>query len=440
MIKTPGVIEASKRFLERVMLRFQTESSQAPTTSQAPATTQAPTNINTRHFLAALLITHHPGNVLDILNDPEHVLVAAASLAVTGFYRILESALAGGLDSVDPEVAQAFPAQLLSYLEIFQTWRATDAPRLTRRIKRALVAIYAAEAQMQEGDAAVLQIMAQQIDRLRAKLRSHAGEEELARFDEERAAGTLDTGHDTSPDTRMGLSPGIVDSEQLTHEILLNPEFRLADPSETDEQRVFRAVSLAVTTSLPTPPDPPAWSQAFWNRIIGQLEASDFYGMVRVLEEIRTGLLELFPDEGGSIRAAIDVARVTGAATGAQSWQESVGLVSGVMDIIFRVQSPSRETARAEAWGVLSGAMRLAEASDQARLFSDALKFLLKCVNEMRIDEANERIERIKPVLLIEGVKYEQGKFQDKVDSGALTTERTKVRAPSPSPLCRLVL
>ena len=53
------------------------------------------------------------------------------------------------------------------------------------------------------------------------------------------------------------------------------------------------------------------------------------------------------------------------------------------------------------------------------------LEFLLDRVNVMRIDAANTRLRLIAPVIRDHGVDYERGKFQDKLNDGTLTLQRT---------------
>ena len=54
------------------------------------------------------------------------------------------------------------------------------------------------------------------------------------------------------------------------------------------------------------------------------------------------------------------------------------------------------------------------------------MEFLLDRVNALRIDAANARLRMISPVIRANGVDYERGKFQEKLDDGSLTLERTK--------------
>jgi hypothetical protein len=62
---------------------------------------------------------------------------------------------------------------------------------------------------------------------------------------------------------------------------------------------------------------------------------------------------------------------------------------------------------------------------ERPRVFCKSLEFMLDRVNAMRIDAANARLRLIAPVIKDHGVDYERGKFQEKVDDGSLTLERT---------------
>jgi hypothetical protein len=58
--------------------------------------------------------------------------------------------------------------------------------------------------------------------------------------------------------------------------------------------------------------------------------------------------------------------------------------------------------------------------------FYKAVAFLLERLNTMRIDAANARLRLIAPVIKDHGIDCERGKFQEKLNDGSLTTERTE--------------
>jgi len=70
--------------------------------------------------------------------------------------------------------------------------------------------------------------------------------------------------------------------------------------------------------------------------------------------------------------------------------------------------------------------MGAAVGEGKPRAFCKALEFLLDRVNAMRIDAANCRLCLVAPVIKDHGVDYERGKFQDKLNDGTLTLERTQ--------------
>ena len=130
------------------------------------------------------------------------------------------------------------------------------------------------------------------------------------------------------------------------------------------------------------------------------------------------------------IRTTLDMTRVTGRAeSGNCTWHESVHFVHTVMDVILRVQSVSIQMETAPVWKTFSESLQNASVEDQPCLFSTVLQFLLKCVNGLRIAEANKRLDPGRAVILHHGVAYEIGKFQDKLDAGVITVNRTKVCA-----------
>ena len=108
-------------------------------------------------------------------------------------------------------------------------------------------------------------------------------------------------------------------------------------------------------------------------------------------------------------------------------WSSCTSLIEGIVTVVQRVQAPKRDKETKEKWSDVKAGMVAVAKEEQPRAFCKALEFLLDRVNAMRIDAANARLRLIAPVIKDHGIDYERGKFQDKLNDGSLTLERTEV-------------
>ena len=86
--------------------------------------------------------------------------------------------------------------------------------------------------------------------------------------------------------------------------------------------------------------------------------------------------------------------------------------------------SARREETKAKFAPILD-ALSSSSSSDYAALLCKCLELMLECVNVLRIDAANARLGLMAAVIKDHGVDYERGKFNDKLQNGTLTLERT---------------
>jgi hypothetical protein len=210
----------------------------------SPPRALAPENVNVRVFLAGYMIAYRSTHVFENMGALEHALLDAATPLLTKFQEMCNVVREKKAFSAVPvELSRDFPTMLFDYLKRFKAWKVPDEAKLTCRIKHALVALYQAEEHLpaDEPEDSKLKIeFRTQIDRLRSKLQQIAGADALQKFDEERLSGAL-TGACPPPpggdgDGRgkggggaLGALPGRMTNEQLAHELLLDPEFQLAE-------------------------------------------------------------------------------------------------------------------------------------------------------------------------------------------------------------------
>ena len=116
------------------------------------------------------------------MGQREEALQADAKALLGTFEAILSSLR---VDAVPHALTQAFSEQLLVYLVGFKTWKASDEAKLVGRIKLALTALYAEEANDPLHFAASF---GAHVEGLRDKLQRIEGPEALAQFDAQRQA------------------------------------------------------------------------------------------------------------------------------------------------------------------------------------------------------------------------------------------------------------
>jgi hypothetical protein len=197
-------------------------------------------NPNTKRFLSAFMIVHHTPNVLNIMDQPAEALLASATAMLDTFEEILGGIRThGGLHNVDRELTALFPTQLEDYLLCFEEWRRIDLVRTIRRIKSNLHVLHQSKAQIPLDNTSVRGVLSEQIEHLLATLRKVAGQEHARLFEQELASGTAQT----DPIVEVVVAqPDMTSAEQLSHEILLNPQFRMDEQYESQEKKDFHQV------------------------------------------------------------------------------------------------------------------------------------------------------------------------------------------------------
>ena len=385
-----------------------------------PLTTQnglLPENVSVRVFLAGFMIVYRPTHVFESMGALEKALFDAAVPLFRAFGSVCASIRTSG--DVPHELTQDFQRLLFEYLKRFKAWKVPDEAKLTARIKHALIALYQAEAQLpldEPEDSPLRGEFRTQIERLRSKLLQISGEEAVRVFDANRRVNpqaALSGGGDAYASV-----PGRMTNEQLAHELLIDPTFQLDESGGLGvENPVFHRIRET-------------FHQAFWDSLVDdmQLETPAYTRVFRVLAEVRDGLKDLCGarDSVNRVSEVIDIDFIKQRVeSGAFDADAAFALLTSAAGIVRELQSPSRDQETSAKWAECV-AKRSEAGVSVGRWFCFGLEFLLGRVNAMRIDAANSRLRIIAPVIRDHGVEYERGKFQDKLDSGALTLERTR--------------
>ena len=376
-------------------------------------------SINVRVFLAAYMIVHYPREVFESMGPLERLLFQAAVALLESFERIL-----GALDQCDGAFASVpvtttdqFPRLLYDYLSHFRAWKSPDQARLVTRIKHALIALRDATGHLPSDgrdDDPLKVALADQTTRLRDKLRQIAGPETLAEFDVE-LADMLAAPSPATPPTGFDLT-----TEQLAHELLLDPCFQL-DPSDTGAggASVMRRIRES-------------FHRAFWNSLQDDLRTDppSYKRMLRVIAELRGGLLEVATiEDARAVAETLDMSFITAQVDlGVMEWTAIKQLVGAVVGLALRAQSPARQAETTAMWASVGGSMLAADPPNtaaQPAALCAGLEFLLERINAMRIDSANTRLRLMSPVIKSHGALYERERFKEKLASGSLSLTRT---------------
>lgn len=211
-------------------------------------------------------------------------------------------------------------------------------------------------------------------------------------------------------------------NEQLAHELLLDPAFRLDDEggncTESSTSTIIRQ----------------AFQTAFWDCLIADLSLTPpcYTRVVRVLGEIHDGIADLsnnlarkFPLTVSNI---INIPAIQQAVdSNSLEWADCTAMLKQLSEMLRRMQAPKRDKGHVQKWVSHYTSLRTADTDVGARprVFCNALQFILNYVNLIRIDAANTRLKLIAPVIYVHGVEYERAHFQRKIEAGTVDLTST---------------
>jgi len=401
-LKMGNVIKHSKMLLFRVVAMCVQLFGKVADSSNNVSVVQ----VHSRIFLASFMVSGRPNHVFESLGAMERELMEASNVMLHKFEGMIRALREHGIDAFRSHGAD-FQQVLLDYLVKFKTWKVPDEHKLLTRIKHALVALYQARAHVPDGDQ-LLQEFQAQIGRLQGKFREIGGDAAFEQFQQEVEARGLENMVAENAHLAPEALPRQLTNEQLAHELLLDDSFQLMDDG--------------MGCNMGTNKIRETFHRAFWMSLEDDMKcaAPTYVRAVRVLSEIKDGILDA---KGHAIASIIDLDELR---KPERAWghDEVCALVSSIYAVIRDVENSSRHGETAAMWANIEVSMR---ESPTPTALCMGLEFLLNRVNVMRIDAANARLRLIAPVVKDHGIEYERGKFADKIASGHLTTERTKV-------------
>ncbi|EKX51596.1 hypothetical protein GUITHDRAFT_102857 [Guillardia theta CCMP2712] len=402
---------------------------------------------NVRVLMAAFLVVNRPGSCFESIGHLEQQVQHAAADLVTTLRHIcssIESSRAQPLTQHDWSSWRPFLKQLNVYLARFKDWKVPDEHKLTERIKHALLALYRAESHLspdvQEYMPMKEEFRAQKA-KLRAKMLQIAGAQGLESFDEalrqqgftavdaepsEETASSSSQGAGSSSrpaelpssTNASGLSslPGRMTNEQLAHELLLDPAFKL---DEQGAGYLDNPVLSKVRESFKV---------AFWDSLVDDLRLTPpcYVRVLKVVGEVRDGMIDLSPSRSKELKEKIDTAYwQEQIESGALDWSSCVSLIEGMLGIAMEMQEPSRKQETQAGWKALEEELRAGTPEDQPTLFCKALEYVLGRVNVMRVDAANARLRNIAHVIQNHGIEYERAHMDKKIKANPAYLQRT---------------
>jgi len=442
-LRNKVVVKTAKACLERIHRICNLRNKVGPTPGQEPP------RVNVRVFLAIYMIASHPDKVFESLSDPLVQPLRDAASKFLDHFETICSAIRDhphkAYNELPLDLTQDFGVNLAEYYRAFQAWKGPDEIKLITRIKHALVALFQAYSHLPPDEPANSQLRLEfcaQVARLLVKLREVGGANAVAAFMENNPApdgivvdgstlptatgeagilaAALHAGASAAPGNNApaplfsanAAYPDRLSNEDLAHALLIDSSFTIGDHGTMSSR--YQEVRNR-------------FHRAFWDSLISELTLRPnpcFTRVMRVIEEIRSSLCDL----GGVWPMEVDTAQLqTRAVAGSMAWEDFVAVVRSILAAIRRAQSPARVDETNARWAVVCESLEAAADSDpdQPRAFCSALEFLLDCINIIRIDSANARLRLIAPVVAEHGIFYEVGKFDEKINAGSITLDRT---------------
>ncbi len=376
--------------------------------------------MNIRVLMTVVLIVNRPESCFEGIGELERKVQASARPVYDSLCQLLDQTQRLPLKDIPWAEHRPFLRQLRVYFDNFAEWKIPDEKKLTDRIRHALLALYRSESHLKgsENDYSNMkQEFKTQKLKLRAKLVQLAGQQGLEAFDKELQQQDFYTPSDDSSETLpedgngsavLSQLPGRMTNEQLAHELLLDPTFKL----DTQGAGYIDDGTLAKIRD--------SFKIAFWDSLVDDLRVQPpcYTRVLNVIGEVRDGIIDLAPSRKKELSEKIDVGFWKQQIDiGALDWPSCVGMIDGMVKICLQMQTGERNKETLEAWKLMEPTLRSTTPEEQPKAFCDALQYALDRVNAMRVDAANARLRNIAHVIQQHGIEYEQAHMDKKLKS-----------------------
>jgi len=408
------------------------------------------------------LIAYFQDNVFESFSDVERSLANVSVFLSNNFERIARCLIeTGSFSKVPVGLSIVFIPSLFKFFRCFKLWKVPDEVKLTKRIIRALIALEDAVVVQRRDDPDNIEGIKEatdQIDRLRGKMVQINGQKALDDYDEERRSDRALTSSQQSFTVCTGSSR--MTSEEIAHEVLLNPNTRLNDFAglSTEQDSVGEIVFKRTRQYhwdllhedlliLPVPR---------YTRVVraldaireGLVESVKFNAEMRQTQQSRIQVLVVTEEEVNSTLNIPVIKELLELSAATFEWESMMSLVASTVSLIRRLQFATRvaETDR------LYAELNLEEGSDSVelrpKLLVNAIEFLHGRIDTLRIDASNKRcvcfsfffssslssnslifpsISNVLTAIRVHGVGFEQEKFEKKLTDGSISLQNTEV-------------
>jgi hypothetical protein len=376
----------------------------------------------TRVFLSAHMLHLHVKEVFSSIGSVEMNVIRSVREMLSAFDELV-LAIQGSKSFFDKRVPSAelcrrFNACLAQYFADFKVWELADKKPVWSRMRSSLVPLYftyfycPGVGDHKGGDtpSSIRAKLHHQIIELRAKALENYGQAVLDEFDAELRAGMF--GLPPIPSTEqleaLEADPKFfllrsMDHVQMVHELYLDVNFR----TTTDGMKEL-PVHVYVTKD----------DSMHWNSIFCELLSFPviFTTLRHTLVELKNQLLSMMEDSRRRwVDESIDLSLVH---TG--GWSECVDAIRAIMRVIGRVQIPIRDKETSKGWEAFETTI------DTPETMVRALQFVRGCLKTTECDMHSVKMLLISRTLNDNGCMYIARKFQDMLNTGVMTMERTK--------------
>lgn len=357
---------------------------------------------NVNGFSHAYILAFHPERSFDAMDTVELKFSAEARSLITVFEDIINDILSGNRPA--ETLRNKFLQTIKQYTQMFVAWRLGDIPMFLNRTRRALLAAYRAAEELPDDMETRAQFRSQ-ITSLRDLMEKYVSPSGMQQFDRHRHLGTT---------ALLYFAPRPIrcTNEIIAHEIFLDAAFQLKDLSnDEDEYAHDRYSELGSVEEMQT------------TSVLSDILATppNYTRVLKTLNEIRSTLLQLFPDALGriSIDEALDVSTIQYRLERG-TFNSTTTLVNAVMRIMRFRQSNRQQSDATAQWNAI-----VALGLDDKEFMCRAIFLLLKHANTLRIDAANQNIRTVAAMVRAHGPQYTRDKFQQLVAKGIVTTALT---------------
>ena len=364
-----------------------------------------------RRFLSAYLIHFQPMKVFFSMDTNELRLVRSARKMLASFDEVVKAVKdRRSFSKVPVELVGRFHADLLQYFEHFSAWRVASGSRVASFqtvVRSSLVSLYMSYFASETHSPS----LETTIQELRAKLKSYCGKWALRVFDAELRDGKFGMppirGHESLGQLYSDPSFFVLRRSvqiDLLNKLLLDQNFQFTEENKK-ESPIFVHVSLARARGT------------HWTEVMFELlSVPPAFNLVHQTLLGFKAKIQFYVRDSRAvwIQEALEFNHIS-----SYGWPECVDALYAVAGVFRKIQMPVRD--RDAGWCVLLGGIETPEA------MVDTLKFLHRCSMIMDMDFSNMNILTISRQFHYEGVNHMSNKFNELLERGSITMQRTKV-------------